>query len=68
MQLNLLFLMLHNITSGKDNNYCFQKEEINFVDLNEKKNWEKKGGSQILGCMYTRGGVGVLCATGGWGV
>ena len=32
---------------------------VPYLDLNEKRRWEKMGGSQILGWMYARG-VGVI--------
>ena len=62
--------MLH-ITSGKDN-IVFKRKKMNLVHLNEKIRLEKiRGGSQILGWMYARGGGGhsdAYCVQqGGWG-
>ena len=64
--------MLHDITSGKDNNIVFKRKNMNLVDLNEKRRREKKGwGSQILaGCMQKGGGDSHVYRVqqGGWGV
>ena len=59
MQLNWTFLMLHDNTSGKDNT-VFKGIKENFIDLNDKKGGKKEGGSQNFGCMYARGGGGVI--------
>ena len=51
--------------------YCFQMKKKNFVDLNEKRRWEKKGGGLRLLAVCTQEGGGsfrcILCATGGVG-
>ena len=55
--------MLHDITSEKDNNYCIENKQ--------KIGKKKRGGAQILGWTYARGGGGhsdAYCVQqGGWG-
>ena len=53
--------MLHDITSGKDNNYCIEYK---------RKVRKKRGGLRFLAVRTQEGGGSfrcVLCATGGMG-
>ena len=63
--------MYQHFLVGPD--YCFQMKKKNFVDLNEKRRWEKKGGGLRLLAVCTQEGGGViqmhtLCNRGGGGV